>query len=277
MTDLIAYIASLKDLRERREIALALLWDSAETPTSVARKLGCHRSAIYQWLKRYKETGKEGLISSRGAGAPSKLSGVQKKYIFDVLTRDTPEKHDLPYGLWTLSAIQELVLKSAGVELSKVSVGRLIKMFGISLSKSVQYMTSYLEDQKATDSWLKEESPSILKQARKARATIYFGNIYNIYLKRKNTCHARFKMLRSGRYPLFMYSAVSSKGKIQFLFIKGQPTASKIINFFERLLSNSENILIIIDNYHGVGDKNVNDFITSTQGKLNIITPPFFE
>ena len=49
-----------------------------ESPEIIAKTLGYHRSAVYQWLKRYEKSGIEGLKYEKIPGKQPTLSKAQK-------------------------------------------------------------------------------------------------------------------------------------------------------------------------------------------------------
>jgi len=109
-----------------------------ESPELVAKTLGYHRSAVYQWMKRYAEKGIECLTYRKIPGAPPKLSAAQKKKAFDIVTMKNPEQLKFPFALWTLAMVRQLIIKEFGVILSEVSVGRLLKELGLTPQKPLR-------------------------------------------------------------------------------------------------------------------------------------------
>ena len=63
--------------REALRIRAVQQIEAGESPEVVARALGVHRSAVYQWLARYREGGIEALKFKGIPGRKPKLSGCQ--------------------------------------------------------------------------------------------------------------------------------------------------------------------------------------------------------
>lgn len=96
--------------------------DSAED-VGVVKRVG------YQWLKRWNESGYEGLVPRFAGGKPSKLTEEQKKELKMLL-----EAKDL----WYLNDIVDLIKTRFNVEYSERQVRRILKSFNMKHAKPYQ-------------------------------------------------------------------------------------------------------------------------------------------
>jgi transposase len=254
---------------------------AGESPEVVIKALGYHRSAVYQWLKLFDEGGIEALTFKKIPGAKPKLTPAQKKKVFDIVTMKNPEQLKFPFALWTLGMVRQLIIDQFAVTLSEVSVGRLLKALGLTPQKPLR--RAWQQNPARVDKWLSEEYPTIQKEAKKIGATIYFGDEAGI----RSDYHSGTTWAVKGqtpvirttgsRFSLNMVSAVSAKGSMRFMTIKGRLTTDRFIEFLERLLKNQEKPVFLIVDGHPVHRSNrVQLFVAATEGKLRLfLLPPY--
>lgn len=254
---------------------------AGESPEAVAQTLGYHRSAVYQWLNRHKEGGIEALTYKKIPGAKPKLTATQKKKIFDIVTLKNPEQLKFPFALWTLAMVRQLIIDQFKVTLSEVSVGRLLKELGLTPQKPLR--RAWQQDPVRVEKWLSEEYPAIQKEAKKLGATIYFGDEAGV----RSDYHSGTTWALKGQTPVVrttgsrfsinMISAVSAKGAMRFMTIKGRTTTDTFIEFLERLIKNQEKpVFLIVDGHPVHRSKRVQLFVGATKGKLKLfILPPY--
>lgn len=263
---------------ELREIAVSriLLGDKA---ISIAKKYGCHLSAIYQWRKRYRDEGMPGVARLKIQGAPTKLSSLQKKVVFDAITNGRPEHHNLHYELWTLPLVRKLIIDKFGITLSDVTVGRYLREFN--LKPRNKPCTLFSDWQSNLDNWVNAELPDIKREAKKMGATIYFGNIENIrgnyHCKNDKSEGEIDSIVNTVRYhgQLKLLSAVSTQGRICFVTEKGTITSVKFINFLKRLINGETKPIYLIGDFAECSrfDK-IQEFASSTFRVLKVINAP---
>ena len=252
-----------------------------ESPELIAKTLGFHRSAIYQWLKRYENEGIDGLKYRKIPGKQSTLSKTQKQKIFDIVTSKNPLQLKFPFALWTRRMVKELILDRFGIELSEVSVGRLLREFGLSPQRPLR--RAYQQDPARVAYWLEEAYPAIQKEAKAVGAVIYFGDEAGI----RSDYHSGTTWAPKGKTPIVrttgarhrlnLISAISAQGQMRFMTIKGQLTAITFINFLERLLKNqTQPVFLIVDGHPVHHSSQVKKFVESTAGRLRLFYLPAY-
>ena len=252
-----------------------------ESPEVVAKTLGYHRSAIYQWLKRHADGGMDGLDYRKIPGAPSKLSPAQQKKIFDIVTMKKPEQLKFPFALWTLAMVRQLIAERFDVTLSEVSVGRLLKKLGLTPQKPLR--RAWQQDPVKVDKWLTQEYPAIQKEAKKVGATVYFGDEAGV----RSDYHSGATWAIKGQTPIIrttgsrfglnMISAVSAKGRMRFMTVNGRMNTGQFMEFLDRLIRNETHpVFLIVDGHPVHRAKKIQDYVASTQGKLKLFfLPPY--
>ncbi len=91
-----------------------------------SKNVGVVKRVGYQWLKRWNESGYEGLFPRFAGGKPSKLTGDQRKELKALL-----EAKDL----WYLNDIAGLIKTRFSVEYSERQVRRILKGFKMKHAK----------------------------------------------------------------------------------------------------------------------------------------------
>jgi len=248
---------------------------AGESPESVIKVLGFHRSRIYQWLAAYKEGGEEALKAKKIEGRPSKLDEKQTNKLFDIIAQGSPLQHRFPFALWTVAIIRELIQKKFSISLSEVSVWRLLKRLGLSAQRPL--FRAYQQDPQKVEDYLNTEYPALKKRAKKQKALIFFGDEASI----RSDYHSGTTWAPIGKTPVVkttgarfrinMISAVSAKGELRFMLTEKGLTAPVFIEFLKRLVAGHENpIYLIVDGHPVHHSKKVKAFIETLNGKLEL-------
>lgn len=150
--------------------------------------------------------------------------------------------------------VKDLILDQFGVELSEMSVGRLLRAMGLTPQRPLH--RAYQQDPARVTHWLEKEYPEIQKDAKAVGATIYFGDEAGV----RSDCHSSTSWAPKGKTPVIrttgarhslnLVSAISAQGKMRFMTVKGKPTAESFIGFLERLLKKQDKpIFLIVDGH----------------------------
>lgn len=263
-----------------RKLAIQRI-QAGESPELVAKILGFHRSSIYIWMQRHLQGGMEGLKTLPLSGRPPKLTAAQEKKIFDVVTSKNPMQLKFPFALWTRAMIREFIKNQFGVEMSEVNVGRLLHKLGLTPQRPLR--RAYQQNPDRVQRWLEEDYPAIKAAAKKEKATIYFGDEAGV----RSDYHSGTTWAPKGQTPIIrtsgsrhslnMVSAISAKGAMRFMTVKGRMNADKFIEFLERLIKNADNpVYLIVDGHPVHRSTRVRTFVESTKGTLKLFyLPPY--
>jgi transposase len=252
-----------------------------ESPEIIAKTLGYHRSAVYQWLKRYETAGIEGLKYQKIPGKQPKLSRAQKQKIFDIVTSKNPLQLKFAFALWTRAMVKDFILDQFAISLSEVSVGRLLHELGLTPQRPLR--RAYQQNPERVTYWLREEYPAIQKEAKAVKATIYFGDEAGV----RSDYHSGTTWAPKGQTPvvrttgarhsLNLVSAVSAKGAMRFMTVKGKLTTDRFIEFLERLLKNQNApVFLIVDGHPVHRSARVRAFVEATDGRLKLFHLPAY-
>lgn len=125
------FAARAKDAGQaRRLLALAAVLDGMNR-TEAARIGGMDRQTLRDWAHRFNRHGPDGLIDIKPSGRPPRLSDQQKD-LLKQLVEAGPDPETDGVVRWRCVDLKRVVRERFGVELSEVSLGRVLKQLGFS-------------------------------------------------------------------------------------------------------------------------------------------------
>ncbi len=120
-----------QDKKDKLRLLAAELMDEWRDVDAVAQILGCRRDFIKRWHRHYQKGGRAALTSPKKAGRPSKLNGIQKSVIKEMLFGRTPLELGFDQTLWTNRLLVDLIAKLYRIDLGLPSANCLLESFGI--------------------------------------------------------------------------------------------------------------------------------------------------
>lgn len=254
---------------------------AGESPEVVIRALGFTRRCIYSWLAMYRAGGWDALKAKSIPGRPKRLSARDLQWVYRTVTGKNALQLGFPFALWTRAMIARLIQKRCAVRLSLVSVGRLLAQLGLSCQKPL--WRAYQQDGSRVEQWLKREYPRIRAQAKREKAEIFFEDESGVrsdfhsgstWAVRGETPIVR---VTGQRFSLNMISAVSPRGTLRFMVVKGGVAARVFIQFLKRLLHGQRRpVFLIVDGHPAHRAKMVKSYVEGLAGKLRLFfLPPY--
>jgi transposase len=271
---------SLKTLEEIRTRAVQRVQDG-ESPETVIKTLGFSRACIYNWLARYRAGGWHGLKTGNRSGRPKKLTGEHMAWIYRTVVDKAPLQLKFAFALWTRAMIGILIKRQFGIKLSDASVGRLLRQLGLSCQKPL--FRAYQQNPEMVTQWKQEIFPAIKKRAKQVGATIYFQDESGI----RSDFHSGTTWAPKGqtpvieatgaRFSLNMMGAISTRGQLRFMVVKGGVAADQTCDFLSRLMHGADQpVFLIWDGHPTPRSKKVKECIASFNGKLEVFTLPSY-
>jgi transposase len=199
--------------------------------------------------------------------------------ICERLVEHDPRQLKFPFALWTAKMVQHMIGRDFGVGLSKASVCRLLKQLGLTPQRPL--WRAWQQNPQRVAHWLSVEFPKLRRAARRAGATIFFGDEAGV----KSTAHAgttwapkgQTPVLRTtgARFGLNILSAISARGDLRFMLRKGTVNGDVFITFLKRLVYGAKSsIYLIVDGHPSHKTKKVKKFVAGMKGKLELVILP---
>jgi transposase len=223
----------------------------------VAKMFGITRQAISKWVKAYREDGTKSLkAKKRGRPRGGSLLPWQAAQIARTILDRTPEQLKLPFYLWTREAVANLVERRFGIRLSIWTIGRYLARWKFTPQKPIR--RAFERNPEQVRRWLEEQYPEIRKQAKGERAEIYWGDEMGL-----RSDHAVGRSWgRRGQTPIIpgtgkrfscnMISAITNRGRLNFMVFKGRFSADIFLDFLKRLIRQVKRKVFLITDGHPV-------------------------
>lgn len=239
----------------RRKVIKSVL--SGTKQVEAAGLFGVTRQAIGKWVKAYREGGSKAIKAKRqGRPRGGSLLPWQSAQIAKTVIDRYPDQLKLPFYLWTREAVSQLIERRFGIRLSVWTIGRYLARWNFTAQKPVRQ--AFERNPEAVRRWLEEEYPTIRKQAKREKAEIHWGDEMGL-----RSDHATGRSYgRRGQTPVIpgtgarfgcnMISAITNRGKLNFMVFKERFEAEVFKEFLSRLVKQSENKIFIIVDRHPV-------------------------
>lgn len=249
--------------------------------TEAARTFGASLRAVSKWRRLDREGGLRALKLKRRGRRPGEgcLSVKRAERIRTLIVGKMPDQLKLPCYLWTRAAVANLIAREYGIEVSRVTVGRYLKRWGMSAQKPVR--RAYERNAAAIAHWLKREYPAIARQAKREKAAIYWGD--EMGLRSDHVTGTSFAPV--GQTPLVratgqrfgcnMISAITNKGAMAFMVFPGKFKAPVFVAFLQRLLKQVDGkIYLIVDGHPVHKSADVKRVAAQHASRLRLIRMP---
>jgi transposase len=258
---------------------------AGQTQGEVAKLFGVSIKAVNNWCKIYRLHGLPGLrMKSRrpkSVDEGGKLKGWQSASIVRTVMRKTPDQLDFGFMLWTRDAVAQLIQSRFKIRLSKWTVGRLLKQWGMSPQKPVK--KAYQQQPEVVKKWLDQEYPRIARRAARENAEIQWGDemgvrsddqIGRTYGKVGETPVVK---VSGQRFSCQMISTVSNRGTLRFMVFDGKFNADVCISFLKRLIKGAKRkIFLILDGHPVHKSKKVKAWIRANSGCIRLFILPAY-
>lgn len=232
--------------------------------------------------KKYKSGGKKALASKkRGVKEGKKITAKQAWEIRELIKDKLPDQLKLPFGLWTREAVQGLIQRRFGIELSRWQVGRYLKSWGFTPQKPIH--KAFEQKPEKVKKWLEEEYPAIKEQAKEEGGVIYFGDetgCRSVHQAGKSYApkgKTPIVMKTGQRFSINMISAISNRGHLQFMILENSFNSGEFLKFLKQMIRYSRHkIFFITDNHPAHKTKVLNQWLSENKEKIEVFfIPPY--
>ncbi len=144
-----------------------------ETIETLSVRWGFSVATFYHWLMELLVKGVQSLVYRQGSGRPAKLTKTQKKQLCAWIDAG-PQAAAFDSACWSSILIQVLLEREFGVRYDRFYVCELLRNLDYSFQKA-RFVSDHLDEAKR-QAWIQQEWPQILKQARRRKSLILFGD-----------------------------------------------------------------------------------------------------
>ncbi len=256
-----------------------------QTQEQVAETFGVTRQAVGKWWASYKQGGMSALQKKSrrpmSADEPGNLSGWQCASIVRTIVKKTPDQLDFGFMLWTRDAVAQLIEERYKIKLSKWTVGRYLKRWGMSPQKPVK--KAYQQQPEVVKNWLDKEYPRIARKAAREKGEIQWGDEMGVrsddQIGRTYGKIGRTPVVKvSGqRFSCQMISTVSNRGTLRFMIFDGKFNADICITFLKRLIKDAkQKVFLVLDGHPVHKSKKVKAWIKANEEKISLFVLPAY-
>jgi transposase len=248
-----------------------------------ARIFGVSRTSIWAWMKVYEQSGAEALGSKkRGRKKGGRLTAQQAASIRKSVLGKTPGQLRLPGFLWTRESVGLLIFRRFGLNVSRWTVGRYLKDWGLTVQKPAKRALEQNPEQ--VRYWLQTEYPAIVRQAALEKAAIFWGDEMGLRSDHQTGTTWGEKgqtpvvRRRGNRFRCNMISAITNRGQMSFLVFPGKFNSDVFIQFLDRLtLHNAgQKVFLIVDRHRAHCSAKVSEWVTAHSDQIALLYLPAY-
>jgi transposase len=251
------------------------------TQTAAAARYGVSLRAVSKWMRLARDGGLRALKAGKRGRRPGggRLNARRAARIRALIIGQMPDQLKLPFYLWTREAVARLIEGEYGIAVSQTTVGRYLKAWGMSAQKPVR--RAYERNDEAIARWLDEDYPTIVKEAKRAKAAIYWGD--EMGLRSDHVSGTSFAPMgqtpvtraTGQRFGCNMISAITNRGALAFMVFEGKFQNPVFIEFMKRMLKQIKGkIYLIVDGHPVHRSAAASTFVAENAQRLRLIRLP---
>ena len=250
----------------------------------IAEILNISLQTVDRIASAYKKEGTKCLLEKtrgRKLGEKRQLTPEQEREIRNILIDKAPDQMKLCFMLWTRAAVCQLIQEKYNITITLRNMSEYLKRWGMTCQRPTK--KAYFQDNVKLNTFMHETYPSIVKQAQKEDATIFWGDETGI----NNQAYHVSGFAPKGQTPtvpsfskvekINMISAISNQGTCHFLCYAENMTQQLFIDFMERLVKETDRkVLFIVDNLKVHHGKIVAEWLSKHKDEIELFfTSPY--
>jgi transposase len=256
--------------------------DKGMSQTEATQVFGVGRTAVYQWVKAYRQRGARALKAKKqGRRTSSSLAGYQAATVGLLIQSNTPEELGLPFDLWTRAAVGQLIEERSGICISVWTVGRYLKRWGMTPQKPVR--RAYEQEEEEVKKWQENDYPEIAQLAQQEGAEIHWEDEMGL----RSSYQAGASYSKEGQTPVVkdtgkrfgcnLISTLTNQGKLSFQVFSGNFNSEVMIEFLRRLIRQTPQKIFLLADRHPVHlSRKVNHWLEAHDDQIRMfLLPPF--
>jgi transposase len=248
--------------------------------TEAARVFQVARPTVNRWV-RVAETASLRALRAKPRGRPAgtQVAAAEAARVARIMVGRCPDQLRLPFTLWTREAVQHLLRREFGVEVSVWTVGRYLQQWGLTPQKPLTRASE--QNPAAVRRWLEEVYPALRAEAAAAGAEIHWGDERGF----RSDDHAGRTYGRRGQTPgvpatgprvrANVISAVTNRGRLAFMVCREGFTAPVFLRFLRRLIRLVRRaVVLVVDNHPVHRARRVTQWVGAHQAQIRLVYLP---
>lgn len=248
---------SAESLEILRRLAVRAVVDLGLRQKEVAAIFGVSENAVGTWCRAYRQQGEDGLDvlpHGRPVGTGRVLTPAEEKILQAILQDASPDVYQIPIPTWTRRAVQALIAKRYGIDLSEQGVGNYLHRWTMTPQKPSRHARE--QDPEEVREFEEELLPEAEDKAEKEDGELHFVDEAGIQVQDQiGTSHALV-----GRTPVLEFpktriqqsliASVTPDGQLTYDLFPGTLTANKFIDYLEQLIASTDKkVFLVIDRH----------------------------
>lgn len=268
---------------EKRQMVIRLR-KKGMSNREVAEIVGLSETYASTIWSKYKSEGQKAIAKGkrgRRTGEKKVLTKEQEQEVRKLLIDNTPDQLKFKFALWTRHAVQELIKRKYKIEMPLRTLSDYLKAWGFTCQKPAK--RAYEQQPAHVQKWLDETYPEIEKKAKEDKGEIFWGDETGI----ENTAYQAKGFSPKGKTPVVklnakksrvnMISAISSGGKLRFMFYDDTMNSDRLISFMKRLIHDADKkVYLILDNLRVHHSKKVKGWLQEHNEEIEVYYLPAY-
>jgi transposase len=260
----------------RRRVVAAV--ESGLSQNEVADTFGVGLRSVSRWVNTFRRNGNRSLDArkrGRRSGEQKALDTRQQARVRRAVLGKYPDQLALPGLVWTRAQVAELVKRWFGLTLSRVTIGKYLRSWGLSPQKPVR--VAYEKNLDKVTEWLQQRYPAIAARARREKAIVLW--LDQTGLRSDASVAATWAPVgqtpvvpKSGkRFTVNAMAAISNKGEMYFTVFEGGFNVHVTTTFLDRLVRHLDRkIHLIVDGHPSHRAHLLRDWLTERAERIEM-------
>lgn len=226
---------------------------------AVSKVFGVSAKTVWRWVDAFDRNGDRALQNGRRGRRPGEqkaLSAAQQGRVRRAVLGKYPDQVALPGLVWTRGQVADLVKRWFGIGLSRVTIGKYLRSWGLSPQKPIR--KAYEQNPEAVERWLGVDYPAIVKRAKRCGAVILWLDQTGL----RSDAPVGVTWAPVGQTPVVgktgkrfgvnAMAAISNKGELYFTVYTGSFNGPVFLEFLKRLVRQLDRKVYLVVDGHPV-------------------------
>lgn len=273
---------SAEALEMLRRRAVRAVVDLNWSQKDVAKVFGVSENTIGTWCKVYRDKGEEGLEvrpHGRPEGAGRILTPAEETILQAIIQDASPGLYGIPIPTWTRRAVQALIAKRYGIDLSEQGVGNYLHRWNMTPQKPSRHARK--QDPDEVREFEEKTLPEAEKQAEEEDGELHFLDEAGFAVQDQiGTSYAPIGQtpvleIPKTRIKQSLIASVTSAGDLTYELFSGTLNASKFLDYLKQLVASSDKkVFLVIDWHPAHTAKSVQQWVDDHADEIKLVWLP---